>query len=76
MLSAPITRFSPWPREFKPFDVKKDFADNPFDIFTGMGMLLCAGDREKSAVPQKLYSNFPAGVHTMYIGRIVQAMRK
>ena len=171
-------------REFKPFDVKKDFTDNPFDIFTGKGMLLCAGDREKSnamtigwgglgtlwgrndavtvyvaeqrhtklfmdkaayftvmafdkekqadildymgrhsgrdgdkaaalglhlaytergtpyyeeaemvlecemmyaapfdpagmrAVPQKLYSNFPAGVHTMYIGRIVQAMRK
>ena len=171
-------------REFKPFDVKKDFADNPFDIFTGKGMLLCAGDREKSnamtigwgglgtlwgrndavtvyvaeqrhtklfmdkaayftvmafdkekqanildymgrhsgrdgdkaaalglhlaytergtpyyeeaemvlecemmyaapfdpagmrAVPQKLYSNFPAGVHTMYIGRIVKAMRK
>ncbi len=175
---------SPGPREFKPVDVKKDFADNPFDIFTGKGMLLCAGDREKSnamtigwgglgtlwgrndavtvyvaekrhtklfmdkaayftvmafdkekqanildymgrnsgrdgdkaaalglhvaytergtpyyeeaemvlecemmyaapfdpagmrAVPQKLYSNFPAGVHTMYIGRIVSAMRK
>ena len=171
-------------REFKPFDVKKDFADNPFDIFTGKGMLLCAGDREKSnamtigwgglgilwgrndavtvyvaekrhtklfmdkaayftvmafdkekqanildymgrnsgrdgdkaaalglhlaytergtpyyeeaemvlecemmyaapfdpagmrAVPQKLYSNFPAGVHTMYIGRIVQALSR
>ena len=171
-------------REFKPFDVKKDFADNPFDIFTGKGMLLCAGDREKSNamtigwgglgtlwgrndavtvyvaekrhtklfmdkaayftvmafdkekqanildymgrhsgrdgdkaaalglhlaytergtpyyeeaemvlecemmyaapfdragmrdVPQKLYSNFPAGVHAMYIGRIVKAMRK
>ena len=184
MLSAPITRFSPWPREFKPFDVKKDFADNPFDIFTGKGMLRCAGDREKSnamtigwgglgtlwgrndavtvyvaekrhtklfmdkaayftvmafdkekqanildymgrnsgrdgdkaaalglhlaytergtpyyeeaemvlecemmyaapfdpagmrAVPQKLYSNFPAGVHTMYIGRIVQALSR
>ena len=27
-------------------------------------------------VPQKLYANFPAGVHTMYIGRIVRAMRK
>ena len=171
-------------REFKPFDVKKDFADNPFDIFTGKGMLLCAGDREKSnamtigwgglgtlwgrndavtvyvaekrhtklfmdkaayftvmafdkekqanildymgrnsgrdgdkaaalglhvaytergtpyyeeaemvlecemmyaapfdpagmrTVPQKLYSNFPAGVHTMYIGRIVQALSR
>ena len=35
-------------REFKALDVKKDFADNPFDIFTGKGMLLCAGDREKS----------------------------
>ncbi len=169
-------------REFKPFDVRKEFADNPFDIFTGKGMLLCAGDREKSNamtigwgglgtlwgrndavtvyvaekrhtklfmdkaatftvmafdkerqaeildymgrnsgrdgdkaaalglhlaytergtpyyeeaemvlecemmysapfdpagmrdVPRKLYANFPAGVHTMYIGRIVQAM--
>jgi flavin reductase (DIM6/NTAB) family NADH-FMN oxidoreductase RutF len=27
-------------------------------------------------VPAKLYANFPAGVHTMYIGRIVRAMRK
>ncbi len=171
-------------REFKAFDVKKDFADNPFDIFTGKGMLLCAGDREKSNamtigwgglgtlwgrndavtvyvaekrhtklfmdkaayftvmafdkekqanildymgrnsgrdgdkaaalglhiaytergtpyyeeaemvlecemmysapfdpagmrdVPQKLYANFPAGVHTMYIGRIVQALSR
>ncbi len=171
-------------REFKAFDVKKEFADNPFDIFTGKGMLLCAGDREKSNamtigwgglgtlwgrndavtvyvaekrhtklfmdkaayftvmafdkekqanildymgrnsgrdgdkaaalglhiaftergtpyyeeaemvlecemmysapfdpagmrdVPQKLYANFPAGVHTMYIGRIVQALSR
>jgi flavin reductase (DIM6/NTAB) family NADH-FMN oxidoreductase RutF len=170
--------------EFKPFDVKREFADNPFDIFTGKGMLLCAGDREKSNamtigwgglgtlwgrndavtvyvaekrhtklfmdkaayftvmafdkekqanildymgrnsgrdgdkaaalglhlaytergtpyyeeaemvlecemmysapfdpagmrdVPQKLYSNFPAGVHTMYIGRIVSALHR
>ena len=175
---------SPEPRAFRAIDVRKEFADNPFDIFTGKGMLLCAGDREKSNamtigwgglgtlwgrndavtvyvaekrhtklfmdkaatftvmafdkekqanildymgrnsgrdgdkaaalglhlaytergtpyyeeaemvlecelmysapfdpagmrdVPQKLYANFPAGVHTMYIGRIVSAMRK
>ena len=33
---------------FRDFDVKKEFADNPFTIFTGRGMLLCVGDREKS----------------------------
>ncbi len=175
---------SPGPRAFRTIDVRKEFADNPFDIFTGKGMLLCAGDREKSNamtigwgglgtlwgrndavtvyvaekrhtklfmdkaatftvmafdkekqanildymgrnsgrdgdkaaalglhlaytergtpyyeeaemvlecemmysapfdpagmrdVPQKLYANFPAGVHTMYIGRIVQALSR
>ncbi len=172
------------PRAFHAFDVRREFADNPFAIFTGKGMLLCAGDHERSnamtigwgglgtlwgrndavtvyvaekrhtklfmdkaayftvmafdkekqadildymgrhsgrdgdkaaalglhlactehgtpyyeeaemviecetmyaapfdpagmrTVPQKLYSDFPAGVHTMYIGRIVKAMRK
>lgn len=33
---------------FRDFDVRKEFADNPFTVFTGRGMLLCAGDREKS----------------------------
>ena len=33
---------------FRDFDVKKEFAENPFTTFTGRGMLLCAGDREKS----------------------------
>ena len=169
---------------FREFDVHADFAENPFTWFTGRGLLLCAGDREKSNamtigwgglgtlwgrndavtvyvaekrhtksfmdrasrftvmafdkerqanileymgrnsgrdgdkaaalglhtaytgdgtpyyeeaqvvlecelmyaapfdpagmkdVPAKLYANFPAGVHTMYIGRIVRAMRK
>jgi len=27
-------------------------------------------------VPAKLYAHFPAGVHAMYIGRIVKALRK
>ena len=27
-------------------------------------------------MPSKLYANFPAGVHTMYIGRIVKAMKR
>ena len=27
-------------------------------------------------VPAKLYANFPAGVHTMYIGRVVKALKK
>ena len=33
---------------FRDFDVRKEFSDNPFTVFTGRGMLLCAGDREKS----------------------------
>jgi len=33
---------------FRDFDVRKEFADNPFTVFTGRGMLLCAGDRERS----------------------------
>ena len=33
---------------FRDFDVKESFAGNPFTAFTGRGMLLCAGDREKS----------------------------
>ncbi len=37
------------------------------DVFDPAGM---------RTVPQNLYSNFPAGVHTMYIGRIVQALRR
>lgn len=169
---------------FREFDVHVEFAENPFEWFTGRGLLLCAGDREKSNamtigwgglgtlwgrndavtvyvaesrhtksfmdraarfsvmafdkekqaaildymgshsgrdgdkaaalglhvaftdagtpyyeeaqmvlecetmyaapfdptgmkdVPAKLYANFPAGVHTMYIGRIVKAMKK
>jgi flavin reductase (DIM6/NTAB) family NADH-FMN oxidoreductase RutF len=31
---------------FREFDVKDDFACNPFTWFTGKGLLLCAGDRE------------------------------
>lgn len=27
-------------------------------------------------IPRKLYSHFPAGVHTQFIGRVVKAMRK
>ena len=27
-------------------------------------------------VPAKLYSNFPAGVHTMYIGRVIRALKR
>lgn len=33
---------------FRPFNVREDFGENPFDLFTGKGLLLCAGDREKS----------------------------
>ncbi|MBQ7252978.1 MAG: flavin reductase, partial [Kiritimatiellae bacterium] len=33
---------------FREFDVKDNFAFNPFTWFTGKGLLLCAGDREKS----------------------------
>lgn len=30
----------------------------------------------KNAVPVRMYSNFPAGVHSMYIGEVVKAMKK
>ncbi len=30
----------------------------------------------KSDVPKRLYSNFPAGLHTMYIGEVVNAWKK
>ena len=33
---------------FQEFDVRSDFAENPFTFFTGKGLLLCAGDRESS----------------------------
>ena len=30
----------------------------------------------KSDVPKKMYANFPAGIHTMYIGEVVNAWKK
>ena len=30
----------------------------------------------KSNVPEDMYSNFPAGIHTMYIGEVVNAWKK
>lgn len=30
----------------------------------------------KDEVPKQMYSNFPAGVHTMYIGEVVNAWKK
>lgn len=30
----------------------------------------------KDEVPKQMYSNFPAGIHTMYIGEVVNAWRK
>ena len=182
--SEPVAEAAPEPATaFHDFDVHAEFAENPFSWFTGLGLLLCAGDREQSnamtigwgglgtlwgrndavtvyvaekrytkafldkathftvmafdkekqanvlaymgthsgrdgdkaaalglhlaytdngtpyyeeaqlvleceimysspfdpagmkEVPSKLYANFPAGVHTMYIGRIVRAMK-
>ena len=32
---------------FREFDVREEFGENPFEFFTGNGLLLCAGDREK-----------------------------
>lgn len=182
--ASAITAVPPAGSGLREFDVHADFAENPFTWFTGKGLLLCAGDREKSNamtigwgglgtlwgrndavtvyvaekrhtkafmdrsarftvmafdkerqadildymgrnsgrdgdkaaalglhtaytdagtpyyeeaqivlecelmysapfdpagmkdVPSKLYANFPAGVHTMYIGRIVKALRR
>ena len=30
----------------------------------------------KSDVPKQMYANFPAGIHTMYIGEVVNAWKK
>ena len=30
----------------------------------------------KSEAPQKMYANFPAGIHTMYIGEVVNAWKR
>ena len=30
----------------------------------------------RNDVPRKLYSNFPAGIHSMYIGEVVGAWKK
>ena len=30
----------------------------------------------KSDAPQKMYANFPAGIHSMYIGEVVNAWKK
>ena len=30
----------------------------------------------KSEVPQRMYANFPAGIHSMYIGEVVNAWKK
>ena len=30
----------------------------------------------KSETPKNLYNNFPAGLHTMYIGEVVNAWKK
>ncbi len=30
----------------------------------------------KSDAPKKMYANFPAGIHSMYIGEVVNAWKK
>lgn len=84
---APATEPAP---VFRDFDVKKEFAENPFTVFTGRGMLLCAGDREKSNAMTigwgglgTLWGRNDAVTvyvaesrHTMYIGRVVRAFRR
>lgn len=129
--------------KFEDFDVMKDFGHNPFNWFTGDGLLIAAGDRKFFTVmtfgdahkdvlsymgshsgrdedkakalglhtaftengtpyyeeaeevyeceiiyhsifdtkgfaemPKKFYADFPAGVHSQYIGKIVKAMKR
>ena len=33
-------------------------------------------DHFKSEVPKRMYSHFPAGIHSMYIGEVVNAWQK
>jgi hypothetical protein len=30
----------------------------------------------KSDAPKKMYANFPAGIHSMYIGEVINAWKK
>ncbi len=43
--TAPATNNDAATKEFKEFDVTKDFHDNPFTFFKGKGLLLAAGDK-------------------------------
>ena len=49
--------------EFVPFDVWEDFNESTFSYF-------------RNDTPRKLYANFKAGIHTVYIAEIVGAWRK
>ena len=33
-------------------------------------------DGDKSDIPKRMYANFPAGIHSMYIGEVVNAWKK
>ena len=60
--------------EFVPFDVWEDFNESTFSYFH-KGVVICADDF-RNDTPRKLYANFKAGIHTVYIAEIVGAWRK
>ena len=87
MFMASIPAFAQEENGFKKFNVREDFTENGFQWFHD-AELLAAGDKEKSNqapfdpqyfksdAPKQMYANFPAGIHSMYIGEVVNAWKK
>lgn len=59
--------------EFEEFNVVEDWNNNPFDWFKGQGLLLAVGTPEHNNAMTEI---FDAGVHHMYIGNIVKALKR
>ena len=57
---ASVPAFAQEENGFKKFNVREDFDPQYF----------------KSDAPKRMYANFPAGIHSMYIGEVVNAWKK
>ena len=77
---------------FKKFNVREDFTENGFQWFHDAELLCAGDKAQalglhtaytangtpyfKSDAPKKMYANFPAGIHSMYIGEVINAWKK
>ena len=69
MMVAPSKMSAQEDNGFKKFSVEEAFEDNGFQWFRDP-------QNFKSDVPKNMYGHFPAGVHSMYIGEVVNAWKK